>query len=147
MKQLPPFSCHLLVASILLAVSSAPLSSLAQQSTGEEYSKPDAVIIVAGDPKRWSTKADLDLATVVAQVQQDKRKLIRLHGYAPISGSNSMSIALAEPVITAVRDRLQVLGISPARVQIINYGHRYAELRSQSSPWTEVFIIRANAAH
>jgi outer membrane protein OmpA-like peptidoglycan-associated protein len=127
-------------------VPSALQPSIILPSSTAATSRPDAVITLDQFDVRWTSEADQSLAAVATEVQADERILIRLHGYTPTRGSNGMSIAMAVTPLRAVRERLQALGVSSARILASNYGHQYPEQRNRSKPWVEVFLIRPNAS-
>lgn len=124
----------------------APPPHVPPPASAAATARPDAVITQTQSNNRWTREVDQLLSPVVSEVQADERILIRLHGHAPTSGSNGMSIAMADPPLRAVRDRLQALGISSARILSVNYGQQFAEQRDPSQPWIEVFLIRPNAS-
>lgn len=76
------------------------------------------------------------------QAKVDERILIHLHGFAPNGSSNSLSIAMADKPMKAVKDRLLALGVPSPRILTANYGHQYARLRHPSRPWVEIYMIR-----
>jgi hypothetical protein len=107
--------------------------------------KPDAVVEVLQPQERRSRELDKHLAEVAMQAKASDQVLLQLHGYAPISGSSSMDIAMADKSLMLVRERLQALGVPSQKIFATNFGHQYPILRYPPHPWVEIFLVRKDS--